>query len=119
MFDVKTMFLFVIVVVVVLISLIDNSELCMPGFSVWLDLYNLYIKPRSHLTDMKAELSRPWWSGNVLWSRREVGKEWGWVLERPERSMNLVEVSPTVCDCFELFKTFGVVGNEEQSWIKR
>ena len=29
-------------------------------------------------------------------------------LESPERSMNLVEVSPTVPDRFELFKTIGI-----------
>ena len=65
------------------------------------------LKPRSHLADLTADLSRPCWSGEVLWSRREVGKERGWVLEGPERSVNLVEVSPTVPDCFELFKTIG------------
>ena len=64
------------------------------------------LKPRSHLTDLTADLSRPWWSGEVLWSRREIGKD-GWVLEGPERSVKLVEVSPTVPDCFELFKTIG------------
>ena len=65
------------------------------------------LKPRSHLADLTADLSLPWWSGEVLWSRREVGKERGWVLEGPERSVNLVEVSPTVPGCFELFKTIG------------
>ena len=67
----------------------------------------LLLKPRSHLADLTADLSRPWWSGEVLWSRREVGKERGWVLEGPERSVNLVEVSPTVPGCFGLFKTIG------------
>ena len=76
------------------------------------------IQPRSHLADLKADLSRPWWSGEVLWSRGEVGKERVWVLEGPERSLNLVEVSPTVPDCFELFKGSRVVGNEEQAWIE-
>ena len=54
-----------------------------------------------------SRLSRPWWSGEVLWGRKEVGKERGRVLEGPERSVNLVKVSPTVPDCFELFKTIG------------
>ena len=66
-----------------------------------------YFKPRSHLADLTADLSRPWWSGEVLWSRRKVGKERGWVLEGPGRSVNLVELSPTVPGCFELFKTIG------------
>ena len=35
------------------------------------------LKPRSHLADRTADLSRPWWSGEVLGSRREVGKERG------------------------------------------
>ena len=66
---------------------------------------SLYLKPWSHLADLTAYLSRPGWSGEVLWSRTEVGKEQGLVLEGPERSVNLVEVSPTIPDCFELFKT--------------
>ena len=33
--------------------------------------------------------------------------------------MNLVEVSPTVPDCFELFKTIGSGRDGEQSWIER
>ena len=61
------------------------------------------LKPRSHLADLNADLSRPLWSGEVLRSRKEVGKERGWVLEGPVRSTNLVEVP----DCFELFKTIG------------
>ena len=65
------------------------------------------VKPRSHLADLTADLSRPGWSGEVLWSRAEVGKERGWVLEGPEKSVNLVEVFPTIPDCFELFKTIG------------
>ena len=65
------------------------------------------LKPRSHLADLTADLSRPGWSGEVLWSRAEVGKERGWVLEGPERSVNSVEVFPTIPDCFELFKTIG------------
>ena len=65
------------------------------------------LKPRSHLADLTADLCRPWWSGEVLGSRRKVGKERGWVLEGPGRSVNLVEVSPTVPGCFELFKTIG------------
>ena len=65
------------------------------------------LKPRSHLADLTADLSRPGWSGEVLWSRTEVRKERGWVLEGPERSVNLVEVSPTIPDCFELFKMIG------------
>ena len=68
---------------------------------------SLGLKLRSHLADLNADLSRPWWSGEVLWSRKEVGKERGLVLEGPERSANLVEESPTVPDCFELFKTIG------------
>ena len=67
----------------------------------------LELKPRSHLADLTADLSRPWWSGKVLWSRREVGKYRGWILEGPERSVNLFEVSPTVPDCFAMFKTIG------------
>ena len=78
----------------------------------------ILVKPRSHLADLKADLSRPWWSGKVLWSRKEVGKERGWVLEGPDRSVNLVEVSPTVTDCFEISKWSGVVMNDEQSWIE-
>ena len=66
--------------------------------------------------DLKADLSRPWWSGEVFWSRREVGKERGLVLEGPERSVNLVEVSPIVLNCS---KRSGVVGNEEHLWIER
>ena len=69
--------------------------------------YSVTFTPRSHLADLTADLSRPWWSGEVLWSRREIGKDRGWVLEGPERSVNLVEVSPTIPDCFELFKTIG------------
>ena len=34
----------------------------------------------------------------------EVGKERVWVLEGPEMALNLVEFSPTVPDCFELFR---------------
>ena len=71
------------------------------------NVMNKSLKPRSHLADLTADLSRPWWSGEVLWSRRKVGKERGWVLEGPGRSVNLVEVSPTVPGCFELFKTIG------------
>ena len=67
----------------------------------------IYLKPRSHIADLTADLSRPWWSVEVLWSRREVGKDRGWVLEGSERSVNLVEVSPTIPYCFELFKTIG------------
>ena len=62
--------------------------------------WSVWIKPRSHLADLTADLSRPWWSGEVLWSRREVGKERGWALKGPESSVNLVEVSPTVSDCY-------------------
>ena len=60
----------------------------------------------SRVRVLTADLSRPW-SGEDLWSRREVGKERGRVLEGPGRSVNLVEVSPTVPDGFELFKTIG------------
>ena len=67
----------------------------------------ILLKPRSHLADLTADLSRPSWSGGVLWSRVEVGEERGWVLEGPERSVNLVEVFPTIPGCFELFKTIG------------
>ena len=67
----------------------------------------MHLKPRSHLADLTADLSRPGWLGEVLWSRAEVGKERGWVLEGPERSVNSVEVFPTIPDCFELFKTIG------------
>ena len=76
------------------------------------------LKPRSHLADLTADLSRPWWSGEVLWSRRKVGKERGWVLEGPGRSVNLVEVSPTVPGCFELFKTIGS-GREWRAVVDR
>ena len=79
---------------------------------------DFHVKPRSHLADLTADLSRPWWSGEVLWSRRKVGKERGWVLEGPGRSVNLVEVSPTVPGCFELFKTIGS-GREWRAVVDR
>ena len=71
------------------------------------------LKPRPHLADLNAELSRPWWSGEVLWSRKEVGKERGWVLEGPERSANFVEVLrlfPIVLNCSQ---RSGVIEGEE------
>ena len=73
-----------------------------------LGLKLIHVKLWSNLADPKADLPQPWWAGEVLWSRREVGTEREWVLEGPERSVNLAEVSPTVSDyCFELFKTIG------------
>ena len=74
------------------------------------------IKPRSHLADLTADLSRPWRSGEVLSSRKEVGNEREWVLEGRERSVNLVEEFPTVLNGS---KRSGVVGNKEQSWVQR
>ena len=39
-----------------------------------IDILSIQVKPRSHLADLTADLSRPGWSGEVLWSRTEVGK---------------------------------------------
>ena len=85
----------------------NKGNIPQPSKYMALQWRHMNLKPRSHLADLTADLSRPGWSGEVLWCRAEVGKERGWVLEGPERSVNLVEVSPTIPDCFELFKTIG------------
>ena len=77
------------------------------------------VKPRSHLADLTADLSRPGWSGEVLWSRRKSGKnrDGSWKVLRGRwtwsRCPRLFQI---VLNCS---KRSGVVGDEEQSWIER
>ena len=67
------------------------------------------LKPRSHLADLTAYLSRPWWSGEVLWSRERTGMGLG-------RSWEVGELGRGVPDCSRLFWT--VQNNREWSGMK-
>ena len=74
-------------------------------------------KARSHLADLKTDLSPPWWLREVLWSRREVGKigDGSWKVRRGQWTWSKCpRLFPIVLNCSKRIVSKGraLSGNE-------